>query len=86
MELGRTGPVVAGLLDGGGGRRKDEGEEDWRPCLEESVRLHLASDVPLAVFLSGGVDSSAMANLATRVLARIPDRHLHARLRGGGLR
>jgi asparagine synthase (glutamine-hydrolysing) len=34
--------------------------------LEEGLRLHLASDVPLAVFLSGGVDSSAMANLAQR--------------------
>lgn len=34
--------------------------------LEEGMRLHLASDVPLAVFLSAGVDSSAMANLAQR--------------------
>jgi asparagine synthase (glutamine-hydrolysing) len=34
--------------------------------LAEGVRLHLASDVPLAVFLSGGVDSSAVANLAQR--------------------
>jgi asparagine synthase (glutamine-hydrolysing) len=35
-------------------------------ALEESVRLHLASDVPLGVFLSGGIDSSAVANLAHR--------------------
>ena len=34
--------------------------------LEEGLRLHLASDVPLAVFLSGGIDSSVMANLAQR--------------------
>jgi asparagine synthetase B (glutamine-hydrolysing) len=34
--------------------------------LENCVRLHLASDVPLAVFLSGGVDSSAVANLAQK--------------------
>ena len=34
--------------------------------LEEGLRLHLASDVPLAVFLSGGVDSSVVANLAQR--------------------
>jgi asparagine synthase (glutamine-hydrolysing) len=34
--------------------------------LDECVRMHLASDVPLGVFLSGGVDSSAVANLAQR--------------------
>ena len=34
--------------------------------LEDVLRLHLVSDVPLAVFLSGGVDSSVMANLAQR--------------------
>jgi len=38
-------------------------------ALEESLRLHLISDVPLAVFLSGGVDSSAVANLAKRAAA-----------------
>lgn len=32
--------------------------------LPETLRVHLSSDVPLAVLLSGGVDSSAMANLA----------------------
>ena len=32
--------------------------------LEEGLRLHLASDVPLAVFLSSGVDLSVVANLA----------------------
>jgi asparagine synthase (glutamine-hydrolysing) len=42
------------------------GEEELAHLLEEDVRLHLASDVPVAVFLSGGVDSSAVANLAQR--------------------
>ena len=41
-------------------------ESRLQEVLEECVRLHLASDVPLGVFLSGGVDSSAMANLAQR--------------------
>lgn len=43
------------------------GEAAFAQALEESVRLHLASDVPLGVFLSGGVDSSAIANLARKV-------------------
>jgi len=41
-------------------------EDGLTAVLQEGLRLHLASDVPLAVFLSGGVDSSAMANLAQR--------------------
>src|SRR5262245_41590672 len=41
-------------------------EDDLAAILEDGLRLHLASDVPLAVFLSGGVDSSVMANLAQR--------------------
>lgn len=41
-------------------------EDGFAEVLEDGVRLHLASDVPLAVFLSGGVDSSAVANLAQR--------------------
>src|SRR5215469_6984620 len=32
--------------------------------LTQCVRLHLASDAPLGIFLSGGVDSSAVANIA----------------------
>jgi asparagine synthase (glutamine-hydrolysing) len=46
-------------------------EDGLAAILQEGMRLHLASDVPLAVFLSGGVDSSAMANLAQRA-ARSP--------------
>jgi len=41
-------------------------EEDLAAVLEDGLKLHLASDVPLAIFLSGGVDSSVMANLAQR--------------------
>lgn len=40
--------------------------EELASTLKECVRLHLASDVPLGVFLSGGIDSSAIANLAQK--------------------
>ncbi len=41
-------------------------ERSLAEAMHECVRLHLASDVPLGVFLSGGVDSSAVANLAQK--------------------
>jgi asparagine synthase (glutamine-hydrolysing) len=48
-------------------------EAQLAAALEECVRLHLASDVPLAIFLSGGVDSSAVANLAAKAAHRPVD-------------
>ena len=45
---------------------RDEAVARLRAELEESVRLHLVSDVPLGVFLSGGMDSSALVALMSR--------------------
>ena len=42
------------------------GEPQLAAALEESVRLHLLSDVPVGVFLSAGVDSTSVANLAQK--------------------
>jgi asparagine synthase (glutamine-hydrolysing) len=39
--------------------------------LRDSVRSHLMSDVPLGVFLSGGVDSSAIVALASEITSPV---------------
>jgi asparagine synthase (glutamine-hydrolysing) len=41
--------------------------ETYRELLEQAVSSHLMSDVPLGVFLSGGLDSSAVAALMTKI-------------------
>ena len=46
-------------------------EDGLAAILDEGLKLHLESDVPLAVLLSGGVNSSAVANLA-RLAAQAP--------------
>ena len=39
---------------------------DIRALLDDTVRVHLLSDAPLGVFLSGGIDSSVLVALASR--------------------
>ncbi len=42
--------------------------DEWRELFRESVRLRLMADVPLGMFLSGGIDSSAIAAMMSTMV------------------
>jgi asparagine synthase (glutamine-hydrolysing) len=66
FESGETGPVRQYWRHPASDGVSDDTTE-LSHSLQESVRMRLVADVPLGVFLSGGIDSSALAALASRM-------------------
>jgi asparagine synthase (glutamine-hydrolysing) len=73
MTIGRDGKVdIRQYWDLDASKTHESRDESYyvrsyRELLEGAVESHLMSDVPLGVFLSGGVDSSAVAALMTKI-------------------
>jgi asparagine synthase (glutamine-hydrolysing) len=63
IPVGRRDPSVERLPD-------REAVEQFRARLEDAVRSRLMADVPLGMFLSGGLDSSAIAALMAGMIDR----------------
>jgi asparagine synthase (glutamine-hydrolysing) len=63
VPAGRPSAELAALPD-------EEVVARFRSLLEESVRIRLMADVPLGMFLSGGLDSSAIAALMAGMIDR----------------
>ena len=43
--------------------------DEWRELFKESVKLRLMADVPLGMFLSGGIDSSAICAMMAQMVS-----------------
>lgn len=69
-SVGKDGLIIREYWNVDPSRTIKISEEDaiveLRRLLDESVRAHLMSDVPLGVFLSGGVDSSTVTAIAQK--------------------
>lgn len=66
-DLAESGPGESGDHAGGTtAKQRCELEAQIADLLDESVRMQLVSDVPVGVFLSGGIDSSSLVGILSR--------------------
>jgi asparagine synthase (glutamine-hydrolysing) len=64
-----TGPAVSYLIDNQTARK--DLESDVHSTLDQAVRMQTISDVPVGLFLSGGIDSSCIAGMLSRAGIRL---------------
>jgi asparagine synthase (glutamine-hydrolysing) len=67
MTVDPNGVRIAKYWDLNYDSRRNIDLEEFQHLLEESVRLRLIAEVPLGVFLSGGLDSTAMLAMMSRI-------------------
>lgn len=63
--------IAAAASNGHERARSEDAQAMVRQLLGQSVRRHLIADVPVGVFLSSGIDSTALAALASRETERL---------------
>ena len=67
LEISREGEMTRCYGEPSGGASS---EEAIPSLLRDAVRSHLVSDVPLGVFLSGGIDSASLVAIASRFVEK----------------
>src|SRR5215471_18045640 len=67
LTVDPSGVRIARYWDLNYDSQRDIDLEEFQALLEESVRLRLIAEVPLGVFLSGGLDSTAMLALMSKI-------------------
>lgn len=68
IEIQKFWDVQFGASTNGSHRSDESYIEEWTELFRTSVRLRLMADVPLGMFLSGGIDSSAIAALMSKMV------------------